>query len=359
MIDVEFVHLPTSPEGLPTVGNHVGKYHLLSVGHSIAADRATGRGCALFLAPDAIYSDGMFSRLHDLVASGKHVVLGMGPRVNEETIVPELAELGLLKDAQPLTLPPRRAVQLLLRHMHHDARVLRWSSVLFPYPPYMCIWDVGGGDGILLRSFSLHPYVLDYRHICGARPRPQDTSAVDASFIVDCAIPWDKIHQVTDSDDFIVLSLTSMHHKDYAGAPNTSPLNTLIASSQRPDISILHRSYFMNAIKMHVGDLDERWAQLEQETLRIAYNIMGAPPPALASNAGESQSAASEATAQAILTKLDAINAVLELAPRPPGKEITPADVNDALANKMIGVSGKLAAQLVVDRLLRRLSRRQ
>src|SRR5262245_27448287 len=136
IVNVEFVYLPSLAEGLPTVDNHPGKYNLLSIGHSIAADHATGRGCALFLGPDAIYSDGFLSRLYELIESGKEVVVGMGPRVNEETIVPALTELGLLKDGEPLVAPPRQAVELMLRHLHQDARLLRWSSPLFPYPPY-------------------------------------------------------------------------------------------------------------------------------------------------------------------------------------------------------------------------------
>ena len=56
----------------------------------------------------------------------------------------------------------------------------------------MCIWEIPGGQGMLIRSFSLHPYLVDYRDAIGPRVRPQE-SAVDASFIIDCLFPWDKI----------------------------------------------------------------------------------------------------------------------------------------------------------------------
>jgi hypothetical protein len=371
IVSVEFVYLPIPAEGLPTVDNHPGKYNLLSVGHSMAADQATGRGCALFLGPDAIYSDGFLSRLYEMIESGKEVVVGMGPRVNEETIVPELTELGLLKNGEPLVAPPRRAVELMLRHLHQDARLLRWSSPLFPYPPYMCIWDIGGGDGILLRSFSLHPYIVDYRS--GSRPRPQDTSAVDASFIINCMIPWNKIHQVTDSDEFIVLSMTSMHHKDYLGTVNSSPQTALAASSQRPDITVLHRNYFMNAIKMHVGELNDRWTQLEQETLKIAYDILNQPaapvvnqPALLVVNHPGTPLVDQPATplVDEPATPLvdEPATPVADQPPTPvvdepatPIRKITAAEVNEAIAAKTSGVSGRLAAQLVIHRLLRQL----
>ena len=272
-INVQFVYLRSAGEELPTESDRDEKYKMLSLGHSMAADLATGRGYALFLAPDAIYSDGMLSRLHELAASGKSAVVGMGPRVVEETIVPELTERGLLRDDEPLVLQPRESVGLLLRHLHEDARLQRWTSPLFPHTPYMCVWDVGGGDGVLLRCLTLHPYLVDYRTLSGWRGRPHETSAVDASFIIDCHLPWEKIYQVTDTDDFMILSLTSMHHRDYPRTINTDPFRTLVASVQRHDVTMLHRAYFMNAIKMHTGDLDHRWAQLERETLKIAYDV--------------------------------------------------------------------------------------
>jgi hypothetical protein len=319
-IDVEFAYLPQEDERLPAVTDHEKKYRLLSQGHSMAADRAVGRGCAIFLGPDAIYSDGMFSQLYELVLLGKEAVVGMGPRVNEETIVPELTSRGLLLEGKPLVLQPRPAVDLLLRHLHEDARLLRWSSPLFPHLPYMCVWDLGGGEGILLRCFSLHPYLIDYRNVVGYRPRPHETSAVDASFLVDSLIPWDKIHQVTDSDDFIVLSLTPMHQRDYTGEFNSDRWAALVRSSRRHDVTMLHHRYFMNAIKIHSGDLDTRWRQLEQETMKIAYSILS-PAELVPANANE-----------LAITK-----------------------INQLLARNLDGISGRLATRLVLKKLARRL----
>lgn len=54
---------------------------------------------------------------------------------------------------------------------------------------------------------------------------------------------------------------------------NNDIVGTLIqwASSTIPEI---HQWYFVNAIKLHTHDLDDRWLQLERETLRIAYNVL-------------------------------------------------------------------------------------
>lgn len=270
-INVEFIDLPDQDE-LPTGDDRLGKYRLLMTGHGFAADRAMGRGCAVFMGPDAIHTDGMTKRLYEHIAAGKEAVIGFGPRVAEETIVAELADSGLLQEGEPLVVPPRLGVRLLMRHMHHDARVHRWTSPFFPHAPYMCAWDMK--DGLLVRAFGLHPYVVDYRDLPGWMPRMRDSSPVDGTFIRDCAITWDKIYQVTDSDEFFCLSLTPAHARDFGHEPNTDPIGTMAQWLVRGDMTPVHHRSFVNAIKLHVEDLDERWKQLERETLIIAYRVL-------------------------------------------------------------------------------------
>jgi hypothetical protein len=266
-VEVEFAHFPA-------MAKQSDKYAGLRIGHSWGARRATGKGFALFLGPDAIYPDGMLATLYNHAAAGKEVVVGMGPRVTEETISEELAQKGRIGNVEPLIVAPREAAALLMRHMHEDVRRLRWTSPFFAPTPYMCVWDVGGGDGMLIRPFSLHPYLVDYRLMGGGRGSPETGAVIDGTFTADCLFTWDKIHQVTDSDEFVVLSITPAGAADFTGRQvNPDPFVTLARWAQRTDITMLHRLYFMQALKIHVGDLDERWRQLEQETLELSYQI--------------------------------------------------------------------------------------
>lgn len=258
----------------PALAEQSDKYVGLRMGHTNGAQLATGRGFAVFLAPDAIYPDGMFSALYRRVAEGKQIVVGMGPRVAEESIVEELSQAGRLDHAEPLVVPPREAASLLMRHMHEDVRRQRWSSPFFASTPYMCVWDIGGGDGLVVRPFSLHPYIVDYRDTSSGRISPAQGAVIDGTFVADCLVPWNKIHQVTDSDEFVVLSVTPTNTVDFPREVNPEPFATLAAWARRPDITMLHRAYFMNALKIHTRDLDERWRQLEQETLDIAYRVV-------------------------------------------------------------------------------------
>ncbi len=279
LINVEFFDLPAVSDTLPGPDNLAEKYSLLMRGHAVAAMRAKGRGCAVFLGPDAIYSDGMLPRLYELVSNGKTAVVGMGLRVIEETIVPALVKQNILRESEPLSLQPRQAVNLLVQHLHEDARIMRWDSPYFPWSPYMAIWDSPAGDGVLVRSYSLHPYILDYRAVSGHRVSPSET-AIDAGFLTECLIPPAQVYQVLDSDEFVVLSLSHIDRREYQRHSNVNRLAALCQSAYRQDITMLNRIFFMNAIKFHAGDLDHHWAQLEQDSLEIAYKALAQSPQA-------------------------------------------------------------------------------
>lgn len=280
LIKVEFLPFATMNERLPGPDDRDDKYSLLMLSHAVVAQRAMGRGCAIYLGPDAIYSDGFLSCLLERAQQGYETVVGMGLRVNEETIVPQLEEQQFLREGEPLVMQPRQAVGFLVEHLHEDARVMRWNCPHFPAVPYMGVWDVGGGDGLLVRSFSLHPYLIDYRHIAGWRASPRET-AIDANYLQASLIPFKRVYQVTDSDEFTILSLTPMQRREYQWQSGVDPAVAVRNSAYRHDISMMNRMFFMNGIKFHIGDLDHRWMQLERDTLHLAYVALARPfdPP--------------------------------------------------------------------------------
>jgi hypothetical protein len=91
--------------------------------------------------------------------------------------------------------------------------------------------------------------------------------------IKECSIAWDKIHRVSDTDEFFALSLTSMHANEYGFETNRDILGTL-AQWMSSTIPAIDQWHFTNAIKVHAEDLDDRWRQLERETLSIAYGVL-------------------------------------------------------------------------------------
>jgi hypothetical protein len=295
--------------------------------------------------------------------AGKQIVVGMmGPRVNEETIVSELVDLGLLEEGAPLALGSRKAVELFMRHMHEDARLLRWSSPFFAQVPDVCMWDIGGSDGVLLRCFTLHPYLIDCRTITGYRPRPKETSAVDPSFVIDCLIPWCKMHQVIDSDELMVLLLTHKEKRDYARVINSNPMQSIASSSRHPDTSILHRAYFMNAIKLHAGDIDDRWAQLERDTLKIAYDALWHSPDLLESATEEIRNLRSKLEQQSaslrvneILIQIKNLNALLS-SKENELEQLAAERANDILARgDPKHISAKMALRVLLRKIMSRL----
>jgi len=263
---------------LPLPSSSGDKYHRLTLGHAMAARRAIGQGYAVFLGPDAIHSDGMMQRLYNHAMAGRHAVVGMGPRIRLASTIEALTQQGSMSPGKPLVLPPRAMARILLDHVHPDYLALRYGSKTFPSTPYAVNWLFD--QGILIRSFSLHPYLLSYLPDSGNCILPDASGAVDNSFVNDCGISPDRLHIVTDSDEFIVLSATPEAERDFTDTPGLDSFTSLRAWALEPLRTELQRSYFMHGIKIHAQDLDKQALELETETLKLAYQINRESPGA-------------------------------------------------------------------------------
>ncbi len=275
LIHCEFLRLP-DPETFAAHAGLAKKYQLMTVAHSMLIEPAFGRACAVLLGPDAVFTDGMLPFLLDRIVAGYETVLGHGPRVRKESLLEELRQNYGLGSSEALNVPPREAVRLLMAHEHDDCKILHWSDPNFSHTPYMCVWDPPKHDGMLVRAFSLHPYIMDYRNAGERRILPKESTPVDGTFVLHSLVPWRKIHIVTDSDEFAVLSLTPAEDRDFKRDVLHDPFISLCKWASKVDCEVLHRSYFMHAIRFHTQDLDAGWDRLEQQTMQLAYSVMRA-----------------------------------------------------------------------------------
>jgi hypothetical protein len=326
-IRVEFRYLPNAPEG------NTDRRWMQTAGYHMAVEQAIGRGCAIFLTADGIFTDGLTRCLLDHVTAGKQVVFGFGPRVVEEAILPDLIQQGCLTAGRPLPVSPRQGVKLLMQHLHHDIRVQRWTSPHFPTKAAMCVWDMP--DGMLVRTFAQRPYAIDYRDLVGWRHPPYEhAGAADVILIKECAIAWDKIHRVSDSDEFFALSLTSMHTNEYGFETNGDLLGTL-ARFASTWITAINQWHFTNAIKVHTGDLDERWRQLERQTLRIAYGILEEARLLPKAEPGAEPEAQERALLKELLVRVRAVEAAVAPDKRPALRDLSDRAILTELAARV------------------------
>lgn len=248
------------------------KYELMNHAHRRAIEYVAGRGFCVFLSPDAILSDGTLVRLYELARTGRRVVAGFGPPVILEGIVPEFKALRQYRAGEALSLPPRDLVSMALRHLHPDMCHHNAASDYFPEKPYACFWDGPDGDGMLVRSLSLHPYLFDTRLI----PAGEDLHnvTIDWALIPRFVTDWNSFYVETDLDNFCILGISSGRVRVKPGQLNRLDAEKLSLWLLRNDYAFLNRASFGYAIKLHSGPLNARWEELERRTRDFALDVI-------------------------------------------------------------------------------------
>lgn len=113
----------------------------------------------VFIAPDAIWSEGTFRRLDELLRADKRVVFLPNVRAVKEDALPTLQRMKN-ETGNSSWLTPRALTRIAIDHLHPT------SEEYFFEPgrgvkqlPNCLIWNTAAGD-LLVRSFHLHPLLV-------------------------------------------------------------------------------------------------------------------------------------------------------------------------------------------------------
>ncbi|HUO43421.1 MAG TPA: hypothetical protein VMT94_00740, partial [Burkholderiales bacterium] len=215
-----------------------------------------------------------------------------------EAVLEELRRRGLLDEtrrlsqtAQALTLTPRDAADLFVRHLHPEMWIFEVDNpAVVPYVPVHWIyWRVPGERGMLLHTFFSIPMLMDYAVAPADHADCLDQSILEYIYY-SRNFADSKIHVVQDSDEFGIVSLTPT-------AVNWSPPQTKESRSpfarwmQRYDRlcnvresmwhfagrnrDTMRRDLFGMPIRLHRGELDEVWAEAERRSNRMIRLAVG------------------------------------------------------------------------------------
>jgi hypothetical protein len=210
-------------------------------------------------------------RIH---TGGARVVLTSGLRLSRDTFGPAFKALEVA------ALPPRELVGLAMRHLHSWTSSLLADASGTSDNPTAMYWPVRSGDaidGILMRSFILHPLLVD-----PVRRTVLPGGPIDSHYVRDCCPDRSQIHIVDDSDELAVFEM--------------SPDGRIIGNQvQRRGVSILRlaavaakcnhyqRSYWQRPIRVHARELGDAWRAAEHASAAITRKIRRCRPigPAL------------------------------------------------------------------------------
>jgi hypothetical protein len=270
LVEPVMLEMP-APEALDRRSNLL----LSSAGHRMAtAEAFKARACTMVVAPDVIFSDGTVKTLQERAIAGFHVVLALGMRAEQDKTIAELKQRGMVAAGEPITLPPRAAVDLFLRNMHSESIVYEWDAAYYTDWPAATWWRIPDNSGIAVRSVGWTPIFVNYSMIHQHRTKAFDANTIDGCYLYDNFGADPVFDVITDSDQLMQLSLT--READQTQFPLRTPfakrlprladyvklgnLRVFVACYIDP----LRRNAFRRTVRVHTGEIDEKiWRPVE------------------------------------------------------------------------------------------------
>jgi fasciclin domain-containing protein len=194
-------HFPVEIEPYPDrffAGNpHVIHMDLWGKAAKSAADRDEW---IAFMIPDNITADGSLGHLADQFLAGKTSVYGIPLRVTEHTFLADADRLGHRSDGAWI-IPARDLMRLAFENLSPLGLSYLRDTQRFGDHPELVLYPVPG-EGMVLRAFIHHSLAVDPARLElteAMSPRRADSPA--------------EISFLTDSDQFICVSLTPISHQ--------------------------------------------------------------------------------------------------------------------------------------------------
>lgn len=267
---LEFHHF--APDAAPNV------YMAMSDAHYRAGQAAREEGALVIIGcPDAIHSNGTFAAVGKYAEQGKVAVMCPGPRLVQETALPVLAKL--VRDGP---ISGRELVTLTLEHMHPESARHFVDSPDFCTFPTFCMWSLGA-DGVLIRSFHLHPLMIDLSRLDSLDSLKEQT--IDGALLGRALGDWTDVHVETDTDNIGLCTLAPRSVSNFESRHEPFDIELVRKSAHSRVVNDLHRFFFTKSLKLHTRDLDARWDEIESSTSWI-LDAIKVPPKPEASDAG-------------------------------------------------------------------------
>jgi hypothetical protein len=250
------------------------------------------RALACMLWPDIILSDGMVSALQRWAAAGHELVLFASLRHSREAVVSQLKTRNILSPVEkhsltsrPITLAPRALADISVRNLHPEVSIFDVSDPRLPMVAPFIFSQVPGDRGIIIHTFAGQPILMDFAAI-----DEHDTECLNHDIFehvyVDRNFSTNKIHFVSDSDEFGILSLTPAAVGQLPDSPlaRRTRLKTWLAllccvraamKLQTSKNRRIRRDMFRVPIRWHTLDIDEVWKKQEIEFDALIERTVG------------------------------------------------------------------------------------
>jgi hypothetical protein len=232
--------------------------------HQMAIPPSAKAGAALvFLPPDQVYSEGALARLIDIARTGKRVVLLSSVRVRRDTFRPAF-EAAFSDGNGHTRAPVRRFVALGLQHQHPMTESYRVDSNHSNGDTNQLYWPVGD-EGFVATTLVSHPLMV--------KPRNLDvvpTWVLDGDYPMKACPNFRDYHFVKDSDELFGFELSPPDKR--IGIPDRPRKFSVFSQAVQAlhSYNRMHRRIGREVLRIHTGEMDERWDAVEARARRTA-----------------------------------------------------------------------------------------
>ena len=262
----EHPHFKTLESFLPvefrTITYEENPYALMTTCHCDAIKQGNARGVPLiFLSPDCIISQGLFSYLQENIDQGKRLVAICSMRTSMEKMEPHLSPFNYSSQALA-------KIAIQNRHPYIEKCFIKEGKTLErPSQIYFYLNE----NNVLVRAFHLHPLLL--------WPRDQailPLVTTDGPHFLERTVPnFEEWKVITDCSR---ASLFELSKESFLQEACVKPL-TPFGFFRWADVHVTagHRFFAKHSIILGDGIENEKWEQPKQEADRLVASLEKAP----------------------------------------------------------------------------------
>jgi hypothetical protein len=179
---------------------------------------------------------------------------------------------GLGRTSEVVAIAPRTFAQHVYEHLHPMARANNWQADPMSRCPSYVMWDIPG-QGMLLRSFHLHPVAVRVRHDVPSFFSPFQ-STLDEEFVARLYRSYPRAYVCTDSDELGVCSLAEVTGESYACRVRRPRSAGVLAEFAEAHAGLMHRELFSHSIRLVTNAVcEENWQAAETEASSIQADV--------------------------------------------------------------------------------------
>ncbi len=236
---------------------YITGYKILAACHSDSIKKAVQESAILiFLAPDCIYSQGVFASYYKYLKMGKKLIATPCIRLSKEKIIESLTQSSFLP-SPILSFSSQELTKIALKNLHPmTLSHFRTNKKIHTHCSHIYWWL--DKETILIRPFHIHPFVIDLQN----KIFPKDS--IDGDFICR-AVPDKSLWKlILNSEESIVFELSNDN--------KFSPFNLMTPSKSniylwtRKYARPAHHYFISHKFYLGTGKRKPEWRDIEQKS---------------------------------------------------------------------------------------------